>query len=383
LFTTSDGINFKLSKPGFGGVASQYHILTSLDSLHFYVFAERQGTWSSNDGGYTWSRYNNVKGGLAGKMFSTREGAQFYSTNNLGGLRFDHDSLRKFADAKPEFDAGAEYLDALIVDSLETFALLRTTQYPLLLHTTSAGSDWSYNYPMGITDTRRNDAFMLVQGATPDRLFIMGGYRDASDYLQSTDRGRTWREVNVTNQRVSRLAEPEPGVLWLMVSRKPRVTDYDLYFEIYLKKFIDTLYYSKDKGQTWQKELRFTSDSLLAMSWPDARHGYVLSQHDSTLYLNTFIGSRENGVARKEENSTLEVYPNPAQDILHLRSSEKEGNTGVTIVDVLGRIVYRGDEQAWSGGSTDIWLPKNLPTGSYLLVIGDPVHRVTRAFLKH
>lgn len=114
--------------------------------------------------------------------------------------------------------------------------------------------------------------------------------------------------------------------------------------------------------------------------------GIAMSPNEDTIYIS------EAGTARRLRriimdqstgsvtslNQTIEIYPNPVSDYLHIRTSQHE-SLEIEIVDVLGNRIYATKlEQA--DGLLDL---AGLPAGIYFVQVTGLGERITRKITKH
>lgn len=83
-------------------------------------------------------------------------------------------------------------------------------------------------------------------------------------------------------------------------------------------------------------------------------------------------------------DSTIEIYPNPVEDILtvSLEAEDTSGDWNISISDVTGRVVSpkRTLQQATFPLQLDV---KNIPAGTYLLTFENNQQTLTKRFIKH
>ncbi len=84
--------------------------------------------------------------------------------------------------------------------------------------------------------------------------------------------------------------------------------------------------------------------------------------------INAFMGMTLS-VEKAAVNNTLKVYPNPANNLLHIAFDKQASNTLISISDVTGKVVYSKEAGTLAGGSEHVVSMENNPAGVYILRI--------------
>ena len=250
--------------------------------------------------------------------------------------------------------------------------------------TTDEGKDWS---SMEYLDTAKNGISSIprsIADADTSRAYIVlnegvdSPWMPDPDFAETTDGGKTWRlDSSLGNPRIYFMNSPAPNVLWAAVgpaNNSSRAFDFtDVYDR---EAFADSVFYSSDDGHSWTKDsTTFIGDTLVLMSWPDARHGYLTAWRDSTLLLYRFVPNSARVQRSPSAAFEISIFPDPLSTTATLSlTGIPSGN--VEIYDMLGRDVARFR----MSGSYE-WNASALPVGTYMVHVEDgdvrDVRRVT------
>jgi photosystem II stability/assembly factor-like uncharacterized protein len=99
---------------------------------------------------------------------------------------------------------------------------------------------------------------------------------------------------------------------------------------------------------------------------------YIVSGFGGVVFVKNLGGT---GVQKIASSRELELYPNPAQNLVHIQSPGFNGKTQVAVFDLSGKLVLE------TMGLKDIDLG-NLATGSYILEISDAEGSARKLFVK-
>jgi hypothetical protein len=92
--------------------------------------------------------------------------------------------------------------------------------------------------------------------------------------------------------------------------------------------------------------------------------------------------SGQTSISNLEQNSDLKLYPNPASDVLHIRSeSLASGKYDIRILDINGRAVFHSSERLNLSAGWNVSL-KSLKPGIYFLRIEGNDQQIARTFSK-
>ncbi|MDF1572936.1 MAG: YCF48-related protein [Bacteroidales bacterium] len=130
-----------------------------------------------------------------------------------------------------------------------------------------------------------------------------------------------------------------------------------------------TIAQTTDAGTTWTtifSGLGSTNNLLYSMDFPNADTGYVATL-TSGIILRTTNGGGINSVGGIKEKFDLNIYPNPASDVLYITATNAIYELTYYITDQLGRVVL-------SGNLTEKTIQidiNQLTVGVYLFQIGE------------
>lgn len=184
---------------------------------------------------------------------------------------------------------------------------------------------------------------------------------DLHGIYRSSDLGLTWTDVNIGKDPVS-------------ISRQ--VTDLEyIDGKLYAATSGNGLHVSLDMGDTWGS----VEEGL------ENRFIYSLATINDTMYLGS-IGVWKRAISEMLTNSeaerhpiSLNLSPNPAENLIHLELPLESGRTlQITIVNLLGQVLYAND-QPDSTQTIDIsqWSP-----GVYVVICGTTQGLVSKEFVK-
>jgi hypothetical protein len=200
-----------------------------------------------------------------------------------------------------------------------------------------------------------------------DTIIAYGSYStDGTFQLQTTngviarsiDAGKSWNVVQHFPEFYNILCGTTPNRDTVLVSGNNR-----LQRPLYL--------FSVDNGVTWRTDtLRMDSNYLQLIE------DIELTDNGTPIAISTIMspGVSPTIIARGERassaviihNNTSEtrIYPNPSSGIVNIQSIDKTG-AGITVIDILGREVYRGKLSNEGTASLDL---RNVPKGIYYIV---------------
>jgi hypothetical protein len=187
------------------------------------------------------------------------------------------------------------------------------------------------------------------------------------DYAYSSDYGTTWRLDSSFGLHLWRLANPAPGILWAMIGQSgpgevggfievfPPVNAVGSGFE---NDYSSKIGYSSDNGKTWTIDsTTFINDSLEEMHFLDARHGWIASWSNDSLFMWYYDADANSGVVEHGSPNPTKfvVYPNPTQNWITIFGA----SATVSITDDLGRL--------WTcPGNGSMFDVSSLPSGIYI-----------------
>ncbi|MDP4199670.1 MAG: T9SS type A sorting domain-containing protein [Bacteroidota bacterium] len=237
----------------------------------------------------------------------------------------------------------------------------------VLLHTSNAGTTWDTLLPVDTNRYKVKISGIQVNPKTHEVciLFLDSG---SPDYAYSSDYGKSWRVDSTFGQRLWRLANPAPGILWAMIGQGICPCIYiDPPAAIVPSEMAHKLAYSSNNGATWTIDsATFASDSLEEMHFIDARHGWIASWSHDSVGIWYYNADAESGVIEDNHSLVLSnsIYPNPVRDEFTVSFTQPEGErVRYEINDALGHAVARGetDQQTLTLSAS------NFPSGVLLL----------------
>jgi photosystem II stability/assembly factor-like uncharacterized protein len=127
---------------------------------------------------------------------------------------------------------------------------------------------------------------------------------------------------------------------------------------LYAGSLYGKIYYSLNKGQTWFEQITSVSNPIYSISFLNDEMGIAVAG-DKVLYTSNggFTGIDE------ISQSALTIYPNPASDVVHIKSSEIDNIIGISLKDINGNIIKK-----ISNTETNLDV-KNIPPGIYFIQI--------------
>jgi hypothetical protein len=250
-----------------------------------------------------------------------------------------------------------------------------------LFVTRDKGLHWDTVLPV---DTLLNPRYFLLQPTDDDnRFYVIGGAKDSSDFLRTTDAGKTWKNyAPLTNSRIYRVAEQGIDSLWLLVARQMGEPYYALWTPaIWNGDFADTLYYTTNGGESWQKDLTFEGDTVLDIQFHSPANGFVISLRDSTVKFSRYVpASSKVDDSYSYSGRGMHIHPNPASEELKFYA-RLGGKCQVRILDVLGRMVYEEPKDLVHSQWSTLRIPDHLPDGVYFLELSRGEARAGQRFL--
>ena len=79
----------------------------------------------------------------------------------------------------------------------------------------------------------------------------------------------------------------------------------------------------------------------------------------------TLVTEEGSAVENLSDNG-LNVYPNPANDVLHITNSSSDAIVGIKITDLTGKVVYENNSTSAINNTIDV---SNLSSGNYVIEI--------------
>ncbi|MCC6837262.1 MAG: T9SS type A sorting domain-containing protein [Bacteroidia bacterium] len=262
-------------------------------------------------------------------------------------------------------------------------------------YSTNGGSTWStsqFNYGSGLQQGFEAAQYDIVE-LNGDLYFA-----SLNDLFKSTDQGATWSVVttapNISNGTVTSLCAINGGLLltiygggvhrsldggntWTMVLGGPLGTltnnmtrAYYEYSTAFVGGAVGQVYMSSDNGATW------TDISETGINTGDVVQSIKIFSGNVYIGTNTNVYKRVlTGVGINEhETAFFSVYPNPANDVLHVNLSDNR-ETAIQMFDVLGKQVFIKETNGQSQDKIDLSF---LPKGIYFLRINNKTEKIIK-----
>jgi hypothetical protein len=365
-FTADGGMSWDTSSfPSKDFVTVDYSYASFLPPSSYYLFS-RPSVYYTTDR-KSWKRGAVIDATKTGKMFTPLFG--YWLVGGVQGVtelrRTDFGpETGSFTERVSEWDRSPFAESNELIDSLH---ILRTSVRELY-RSKDRGQTWDTIRPLSTTTAGFSYAHLTRD---INRFYVIGGKDTLGDYIYTADGGETWKEVSgVTDRRILRLVEQDTNKIWLAVARRQKSYPSPnlLSKNLSTGQFADTLYYSSDGGNNWQKDITFAGDTIFEMKWPTSSHGYLVSFQDSIVKLSRWMPSNNRVSARDGwfARSQLYIHPNPAKHVLKFYAP-LDGSCSIRLFDLLGREMYSEQFDATSLTENVIRLNPTLPEGFYLL----------------
>jgi hypothetical protein len=138
------------------------------------------------------------------------------------------------------------------------------------------------------------------------------------------------------------------------------------------------LYVSGDGGQHWEKELQFPSVSILRTSMRPSDKRLFIFTYGRGVWAASFPGI--NTLPDDPNQTVLAVWPNPAQDVLHVAVPEIHRNTSVQIWSMNGKLLRSVTDLQHTPAAISL---AGLPPGNYMVTLNAGNTRLSTAhFIK-
>ncbi len=282
-----------------------------------------QSIFLTTDNGNSWSTIDTVAnnmGQVNASVFRKDNSGTLYTafrdfSANTGGFKYSLDDGASWT-LIPTFTSGpASYEDvySALVSSNGDFYI--TTYNSGLYKSVDAGANWTKVYNTFVT------LGYLNEHPTTGDLYVAS----YGAILRSTDNGENWEELN-----------PDPWMA-MNITRFEIASDGTFYFSN------SGGAYKSDDGihweSIWSPGVRSSgATSLLNMSISE---NYIyISANDSTIYRG--LRGTSTNISTFNENSTLRIYPVPAQDYITINYNDGNDNTtkfSLSITDMSGKLV--------------------------------------------
>ena len=247
-----------------------------------------------------------------------------------------------------------------------------------LIHTSNGGSSWE---TLNVLDNMENQTLIndLFVNSSTHELLYMGNFGNV-DFAYSSDDGTTWRLDSTFGVHLWRIANPTPGILWGMIGQSGSgfvsgkiqlLPPEDVFGTYYENDYSRKIAYSSDTGHTWTIDsTTFINDSLEEMHFIDARHGWIASWSNDSIFMWYYDADDNSSVVEHYHTSYTPtpkpiIYPNPASEMINIAAPGQSGQ--VILLDMLGRQMRNATLPSSGEVQFDV---SALPTGIYFLVAG-------------
>ena len=260
-----------------------------------------------------------------------------------------------------------------IVDSNDiwTSAVWKDVPYNQVIHTSNGGATWETLSILG-NRTSSSQVKDLIVHPKIREVYYFGNF-NAVDFAYSSDYGVSWRIDSSFGNRLWRLANPAPGILWGIISAggipvwESQPTD-TKNGPAFANEYASKLAYSSDNGETWSIDsTTFINDSLLEMHWLDGRHGWIATWSHDSLWM-WYYDADGSSCVQQSCNTYFPpmVYPDPSTGTVLLNYPGMRDE--VEVFDVIGREVLRAPVPL-SGGPITLDI-RSLTPGPYFIRSG-------------
>jgi photosystem II stability/assembly factor-like uncharacterized protein len=282
-----------------------------------------QSVFLTTDNGSSWATIDTVAnniGQVNASVFRMDNSGTLYTayrnfSANTGGFKYSTDDGNSWT-LIPTFISGpysySDPFSALLTSSGDFFI---TTYNSGVYKSNDAGENWTKVYNTFIT------LGYLNEHPTTGDLYVAS----LGTVLKSTDNGENWVELEPDPWMAMNIKEFEitsDGTFWFANSGGIFKSDDCIHWE--------SVWSPNKKGSR--------TTSLLDMAISD-NYIYV-SANDSTVYRKT---RGTTGVLNIEDNISISIYPNPAQDFIIVKLENTEYNTvehNLSITDIKGKLVH-------------------------------------------
>jgi photosystem II stability/assembly factor-like uncharacterized protein len=268
-------------------------------------------------------------------------------TTNDGGLHWNSVNTQSFGGLSPNAWKSIDFVDPQVGYFFES-----GVDPQKLYKTVDGGAHWDttnyssvsntaqlikfYNENIGLTYTLGNVYYTLNGGQNWETSLTQG-----IDFLFGQGWGEDIAFINDNNSLTIAL-----------------VTAYNIYF-------------SADTGKTWtdaDTSWHPSSDDIIALSFPDKDHGWILSANSVYYKSSTLITTGLEDNSTKPQNfAVYQNYPNPFNPSTKITYSlRQKGFVTIKVFDMLGREVSNLINEEQSAGQHEVnFKADNLPSGIY------------------
>jgi hypothetical protein len=184
-------------------------------------------------------------------------------------------------------------------------------------------------------------------------------------YCYSEDGGKTWGYDTSFFSRKIFVFGVAPGNVWMLLLPKPYGNySRDGIHSPYPPPLANTIAHTTDYGKTWDLDTvslnvpDIGKAGAAQLYFTDKDHGWISAMINKTPYVFKYLPTKFSDVSEAPSAQSLEVYPNPARDVLHV-----EASGSVQVLDALGRAYALPNHD----GTLDV---SQLPVGVYYISDG-------------
>ena len=291
-----------------------------------------QSIYLTTDNGSNWTTIDTVAnnmGQVNASVFRMDNSGTLYTayrdfSAGTGGFKYSTDDGGSWT-LIPTFISGPyDYKDIYSAILTSNGDFLITTYNQGVFKSSDAGENWTRVYESFIT------LGFLNEHPTTGDLYVAS----LGAILKSTDNGENWEELEPDPWMAMNIKEFEvtsDGTFWFANSGGVFKSDDCVHWE--------SVWSPDGKGSR--------ATSLLDMAISD---NYIyISGNDSTVYRKT---RGTTGVSNIEDNISMSIYPNPAQDFVTIILDDTESNNSkkeLSITDINGRLVHNVNLSVGSG----------------------------------
>ncbi len=219
------------------------------------------------------------------------------------------------------------------------------------------------NFPAG-----GNINCLAMHPSNADQMIAVFTNYNISSLFYTKDGGSTWSDVSGNLENNPNNSFVGPSCRWAVIIPINGFTAYLVATSVGLFS-TDTLKGSSTRWVQQGKE-NIGNYPCTMIDFRESDKKVIVATHGSGVFRG-YLDSRSKvlGVKTSQDENLISIYPNPAKDLVNISLSKLQGNLTIELYDAQGRKVadvYTGPAQELLQYNTSA-----LPTGSYLLRIGD------------
>lgn len=367
--TTNGGESWEVGAHMFPvAIKGGYH---SYDILHdgTIFLHPKDVTYKSTDGGLQWENVSFIEDRAAVNFFTKDSaiGVIREPGKTLLDGRLSYDGGFFFLDEAFKYDwtaavQGMAYRDMIVDHPERIMLLLGNTASGSFAISRNGGNDWTVSTVGTSHPTRQFTTPILAPSLMRERLYVVGGYVDTSDFFFSTNEGQSWSHGSSrAPSRVYRIAETAADQLWMLVGQHKVESSIDDLYGLFIGdgKKADTLLFSSDQGKSWTVAGDFAGHVVVELLPDEDGNMHVLSSLNGSVYHTIFRSSSSVERVGPESIRSLKIHPNPVSTEFRF-SLPLNKDARITLSDVLGRTVFSGSLKLEKDKVERIVLPSEL-----------------------